>query len=429
MSIDDRKDLPPVTSPNFLERVREVLSVYLGNRGGNLNRGVTLRDLVDAGMATLDARFAAGGRSAAPLLAEVTASYEPDLTPPPSPGTFTATAAISHILVECDAPTYTQGHGHAKARLYGATWISGALPVFANAVLLTEFQGTVFAYATNPSTIWRLWLGWVTVDGVESLVPAGGSNGLEASTGVDVTKLVLALTGAGKPFTILAEPEVRDGVSYPAGTYTTLAMIMDAQISTAKIKDLAVDNAKIASMSVAKLTAGSLALGQYVQSSVYTPGSAGWRINADGSAELSGVVVRGTLSGSTINGGSINAATMNSGCINLQGDGATGPGYVRSLGKWWGDGSNGWIFCRTGDTGDTFAEIKGGANRIWMSNWNDCGISFPGILITASSAAIGGTVIGPDHIRSDPPTSTANREIPSFLAGRPNEINDLQAIF
>ena len=28
-----------------------------------------------------------------------------------------------------------------------------------------------------------------------------------------------------------------------------------------------------------------------------------------------------------------------------------------------------------------------------------------------------------------PPTSTANREIPSFLAGRPNEINDLQAIF
>ena len=30
---------------------------------------------------------------------------------------------------------------------------------------------------------------------------------------------------------------------------------------------------------------------------------------------------------------------------------------------------------------------------------------------------------------SAPPTSTANREIPSFLAGRPNEINDLQAIF
>ncbi len=29
----------------------------------------------------------------------------------------------------------------------------------------------------------------------------------------------------------------------------------------------------------------------------------------------------------------------------------------------------------------------------------------------------------------DLPTSTANREIPSFLAGRPNEINDLQAIF
>ena len=34
--------------------------------------------------------------------------------PPPMPSGFTATAAISNILLEHAAPTYTQGHGHAK---------------------------------------------------------------------------------------------------------------------------------------------------------------------------------------------------------------------------------------------------------------------------------------------------------------------------
>lgn len=43
---DDRKDLPPASTPNFNERVRETLSTYLGNRGDKLDRGLTLRDLV-----------------------------------------------------------------------------------------------------------------------------------------------------------------------------------------------------------------------------------------------------------------------------------------------------------------------------------------------------------------------------------------------
>ena len=195
MSLDDRKDLPPINSPNFLERVREVLSVYLGNRGDALNRGVTLRDLVDSGMATLDARFAGGGKSITPLLPVLLPTYEADLSPPPAPIGFAVSAAISNILVECDAQTYTQGHGHAKSRLYGATWTSGDLPVFANAVLLSEFQGTVASYATNPATTWRLWLTWVSIDGVESSTPAGGTNGIAASTGQDVDLLLEALTG------------------------------------------------------------------------------------------------------------------------------------------------------------------------------------------------------------------------------------------
>lgn len=196
---DDRKDLPPVTSPNFLEKVREALQTYLGNRGNKLDRGLTLRDLADAGLVEVSARYLAGGGGRVPPIGgagPAVAASEPDLTPPPTPTGFAAAAAISNLLLECDAPTYTQGNGHAKSVLYGATWTSGPLPVFAGAVRLTEFSGNVASYATNPASTWHLWLTWVTVDGVESEVPAGGTNGVVVTTGQDVALLLDALTGA-----------------------------------------------------------------------------------------------------------------------------------------------------------------------------------------------------------------------------------------
>jgi Domain of unknown function (DUF1983) len=119
----------------------------------------------------------------------------PDLTPPPTPTGFTASAAISHIIVTCDNQTYTQGHGHLKSRLYGAIYSgSGALPTFGGAVLIDEFTGTVEAVPENPATEWHLWLTWYSNDGVEG-PPAGGTNGVVATTGQDVSKLLTALTG------------------------------------------------------------------------------------------------------------------------------------------------------------------------------------------------------------------------------------------
>jgi len=203
---DERKDLPPVNSPNFLAKLREAMQTYLGNRGATLDRGVTLRDLTESGLVTLRANFGKGssnpiGGPGSLILESIPTSssgtgavYEPDLTPPPVPTGFAATAAISNLLVECDPQTYTQGHGHAKSKLYGATWTSGPLPVFADAVVITEFSGTVASHATNPATTWHLWLTWVSVDDVES-PPAGGTNGVVATTGQDVALLLEALTG------------------------------------------------------------------------------------------------------------------------------------------------------------------------------------------------------------------------------------------
>ncbi len=187
--VDRRKDLPTVNSPIFLQQVREAVSTYLGNRGDKLDRGVTVRDLVDAGLVELNAGYL-GGTGKVPIKGPGPdigsgggAAEEPDLTPPPTPTGAQVTPTFNNLIVEHDVPVYTQGHGHARTRVYGAQWTSGPLPTFASAELITEFTGTVFSHPTTLGTTWHIWLKWVTVDGIESTVPAGGTNGIAATTG------------------------------------------------------------------------------------------------------------------------------------------------------------------------------------------------------------------------------------------------------
>lgn len=122
----------------------------------------------------------------------------PDLTPPPTPTGFEASAAISNFIVECDEQLYTMGHGHLRSRLYGTPEIAGEpLPTFSESYELAQFAGTVHAQPSNPATAWRLWLKWETKDGVLSVepAPAGEPNGLYVKTGEDVAKLLEALNG------------------------------------------------------------------------------------------------------------------------------------------------------------------------------------------------------------------------------------------
>lgn len=171
--------------------------VYLGRQGSPLDRGVTLRDLVDSGLVEIpDGYTLAPGSNPpitiAPGIGGTTPA--PDLTPPPAPTGFTATGAISHVVVQCDTPTYTVGGGHLRARLYGTTYTTGPLPTISSAVELGQFEGPLFAHPSNPSVTWRLWLRWESRAGVLS-DPAGGTNGLAATTGQDVSLLLTALTG------------------------------------------------------------------------------------------------------------------------------------------------------------------------------------------------------------------------------------------
>lgn len=197
---DPRTDLPAPGAPNFNQRLREVIQTYLGRQGNPLDRGLTLRDLVDTGVLKLRDGFQLkpGSGSSIPLEPGdgVVDTYEPDLTPPPTPGNMMVTASISHVMIEHEAPIYRQGHGHLRTRVYGKVVNAGdPLPTFADAAEIGQFSGTIYAQPSNPATTWRLWIKWETNDGVLSVDPAGGINGMEAVTGQDVALLLEALNG------------------------------------------------------------------------------------------------------------------------------------------------------------------------------------------------------------------------------------------
>jgi hypothetical protein len=378
MSEDKRLDIPAPGSPNFEARVREALQTYMGTRGDPLDKGLTLRDLTDIGLLEYG-----GGRgpntTIRPGIVYPRIPVEDeteDLTPPPTPTGFALEAGITNVFISHDAPTYTQGRGHDRTIVYGAKRNSGdPLPTFAQAAKIADFIGEVYGYPTDPATIWHMWITWRTRDGVESVTPAGGINGLQVRTGEDVQRLLDALNGqitgselntelsqviddsmvgvkylatqygmrvqvaadgrrliggyglmgtnsaergpsidfgvlanrfyvgapstdgaisSTRPFIVQTTPTTINGVDVPAGVYIEDGFIKNGTITNAKIANAAIDNAKIKDLSADKIKAGSIAVGQYIQSTTYNPTNAkGWRITGDGLADFREVVVRG----------------------------------------------------------------------------------------------------------------------------------------
>lgn len=233
---DRRTDLPTHRAPNFEQRVREVLQTYLGRQGDPLDRGLTLRDLLQAGVVKVREGFTLRtGMAEVPISAgdAVAPAYEPDLSAPPMPSGFEVAAAITHVFVKHDAPAYQQGHGPLRTRLYGLTLQAGdPLPTFDDAVEIAQFSGAVYAHPTNPSTTWRLWIRWESVDGGLSL-PAGGTNGLQATTGEDVGLLLDALAGKiGEPALLASLNSRINLIDAPTTGLTTKVAGLTSQVAS-----------------------------------------------------------------------------------------------------------------------------------------------------------------------------------------------------
>jgi hypothetical protein len=139
-----------------------------------------------------------------------------------------------------------------------------------------------------------------------------------------------AKVSSAQPFIVQTTPVTINGVAVPAGVYMNDAFIKNGTITNAKIANAAIDDAKVASLSASKLRAGTIAVGEYIQSSGFVSGASGWRILGNGTAEFSNAVVRGTVYASA---GQIGGIAISGGALYTGAYGAGSGFYLGSDGR------------------------------------------------------------------------------------------------
>lgn len=248
--------------------------------------------------------------------------FQPDLTPPPTPTGFQASAALTSATLQTDLPTYEQGHGHASSNFYVAEVTAEVPnPGFAAARLAAAGPEHIATAGVELGKTYRFWAKWKTVDGVESLQPAGpvtltvgkvGNSDLGAlvveaenlaNNAVTAAKLAAQAVDATKfasgiePVGIVASgalPTVKsnstivyggklyrwDGSKYTAAT---AASDVSGQIGATQIADGAISTPKLAANAVtaAAIAAGAITAAKLAADSVTAAAIAAGAVRAE----------------------------------------------------------------------------------------------------------------------------------------------------
>ncbi|MDF3021683.1 MAG: hypothetical protein K0Q92_2986 [Steroidobacteraceae bacterium] len=249
--------------------------------GDPLDKTITWRDAVANGLAEYTLTPPGGG---------IPGSFEPpprgglsgwdDLTPPEPLDNLVVTSIPTGFFVEFDAPTYRQGGGNAYSIIYQANYSgAGPLPTFGDAVqvgTVTE-RNVILVIAAEPGVQGHFWAQPVShAEDYNQIAPqtpaSGGTNGVSAVAG---------------------------------------------QLS----------NDHIADLSAGKITAGAIAVGEFIESTGYDPGVYGWRIDGDGEVDFRG----GTIGGIVIDADSLESDNYVANTSGFRFDNATGNLYANAI--------------------------------------------------------------------------------------------------
>lgn len=189
------KDIPQIPDsvpPDLrrpLVRMREVLQRIIGSRGPD---GQLLGGGGGGGTNTTTIIQLPGEPGGTP--------EEPDLTPPPTVSNLEAVAGFSQVTVTWSGVGYSEGRGHKQTNIYAVkrAITDPSLPTFPGAagkVASAPDALTIISLPSEMNTRWHIWAKFETVDGIESVDPAGGTNGVVATTAQDITQLLSLLTG------------------------------------------------------------------------------------------------------------------------------------------------------------------------------------------------------------------------------------------
>lgn len=103
------------------------------------------------------------------------------------------------------------------------------------------------------------------------------------------------------PFIVSTTPQTIDGTTVPAGVYIDGAYIKGGTIKGSAIEAGTITGTKLIDVSANKITGAALAATSYIESAAYIPGTQGWKIHANGTAEFAAASIRGQLTAGQIN--------------------------------------------------------------------------------------------------------------------------------
>lgn len=209
---------PAIDPEGFLRAVQEVVQVREGARGNPLDRGVTFRDLVDAGLAAPNPAFAGKGRIPASALITPTGAggaggalgtgVRPAMTVPPKPRDVVAVGTFTSILIAWAQPDYSN-HAHAEI-------LRAAVNDIGQAVAIGSSVGRQYADAVGTDADYYYWVRYVSTGNVKG--PASAS--VRGKTALD-PQYVMAnlLSTTWQPNTAYTEfqyvrPTVDNGLMY-----------------------------------------------------------------------------------------------------------------------------------------------------------------------------------------------------------------------
>ena len=181
--------VPTNTSPElrkYLETLQQVVAIRLGRRGDPRDRAVTMRELIDSGLAKEQATAPFdSNRSGASGFVQPGAALT-DLAVPPVPTAFTVSAAFSTVHLSWSYPGYSN-HSHTEVHSHTSDSIG-------DATLLGIQTGRIFIDPVGSGVTRYYWVRHVNTDSIAG--PFNAAAGTVATTSPDVDHLLTLLTGS-----------------------------------------------------------------------------------------------------------------------------------------------------------------------------------------------------------------------------------------
>ena len=223
------KNIPASTEPELrgsLQAMKEALAVRLGQEGDPLDRAITLRELIDSGMAKkLTNKKFDPATTTTDFIANESATE--DLSIPPAPTGLTASSTFTEVIIDWNPATYSN---HAFTEVFRSRddEIGGAqLVTTTNSFITTDVVGYNQTY--------YYWVRFVSTAGVRG--PFNGTNGSKADTLEDISAVMtqLSQTLANLPgYSVLTSADTTNATNIATVTsdVSTLQTTVNSHAST-----------------------------------------------------------------------------------------------------------------------------------------------------------------------------------------------------